>query len=70
MNMSLTNYPEDPYTYFFNMFASYYSARRLTYGDFFRIFKYFRIFDNWDMQDQIRNYVIYPEKLTADVNLT
>ena len=49
--MTLTNYPEDPYIYFFNMFASYYSDKRLTVGDFFRIFKYFKTFDDFDMED-------------------
>ena len=47
---------KDPSQYFYEMFKSHVYDMTATWGDVYRIFKYFRRFSNWDMSHGIKNY--------------
>ena len=49
------------------MFTSNANNSLLNYGDLYRMKKYHKVFQGWDMTNNNLVYMIYPEALTTEV---
>lgn len=52
-----------PLSYFQTMYASHVYLATTTWGDVYRIFKYYRMFSTWDDSKGSRLFLIYPNQL-------
>jgi len=50
--------------YFYSMFASHVYLATQTWGDLYRLFKYFRLFQEWDDRRGSRLFLVYPSQFT------
>lgn len=53
-----------PLSYFQSMYASHVYLATTTWGDVYRIFKYFRLFQEWDDRRGSRLFLVYPNQFT------
>ena len=49
------------------MYATHVYDFTMTWGDLFRLFKYFQRFADWDKAQGARTLRVYPNQLTKDV---
>lgn len=57
---------EDPLLYFYNMFSSHVYLGRMTWGDLFRLTKYYRIFSQWGDKKGVRMYLVFPNLISNE----
>ena len=58
---------DEPSSYFYQMYSSHVYLAQPTWGDINRLFKYFRLFQEWDDSRGSRLFIIYPNQLTENV---
>lgn len=57
---------DKPIHYVYSMYKSHVYEQRTTWGDVYRLFKYFRRFHGWDTSYNSRTFTILPAKLTKE----
>lgn len=57
---------KDPLRYFYDSYKNHVYDETMTWGDVFRLHKYFRRFMEWDTKFGTRIFRVYPEKLTKE----
>lgn len=55
--------------YFYNMYSSHVYLAQSTWGDVYRLFKYFRLFQDWDDRKGSRLFLVYPNQLSELVKI-
>lgn len=55
---------DKPETYFQTTYASHVYSATTTWGDVYRMHKYYRLFSSWDGGKGGRLYMIYPNQLS------
>jgi len=54
---------KNPLIYFYNMFSSHVTLGTMTWGDLYRLMKYYRMYSKWADRDGVRMYLVFPNLL-------
>ena len=57
---------DNPLLYFFNMFSSHVYLGTMTWGDLYRLTKYYRMFSQWGDKKGPRMYLVFPNLISED----
>jgi len=56
----------NPILYFYNMYQNHVYNETMTWGDLYRLYKYYRRFAAWDSKSGSRTMRVYPALLEKD----
>lgn len=66
MNKKTYTLEDKPYLYIYSMYNNQVYDDTMTWGDLFRLFKYYRKFAKWDAEDGNRKLRVYPNRLSKN----